>query len=67
MGKFQEWYRQVENLSASLPKQFVPQKREVDLKLSKYQLLLAERVCLLGQIDMFYKRCIVLAETTVLK
>ena len=38
---------------------------EVDLKLTDYQSLLAKRVYLLSYIDMFYKRCIVLDETTV--
>ena len=38
---------------------------EVDLKLTGYQLLLAKRVYLLSYIDIFYKRCIVLDETTV--
>ena len=38
---------------------------EVDLKLTEYQSLLAKRVHLLSFIDIFYKRCIVLDETTV--
>ena len=38
---------------------------EVDLKLTDYQSLLAKRVYLLSYIDIFYKRCIVLDETTV--
>ena len=38
---------------------------ELDLKLSEYQSLLAKRVYLLSCIDIFYKRCIVLDETTV--
>ena len=38
---------------------------EVDMKLSEYQSLLAKRVYLLSYIDIFYKRCIVLDETTV--
>ena len=38
---------------------------EPDLKLSKYQSLLAKRVYLLSYIDIFYKRCIVLVEITV--
>ena len=38
---------------------------EVDLKLTKYQSLLAKRVYLLSYIDIFYKRCIALDETTV--
>ena len=40
---------------------------ELDLKLSEYQSLLAKRVYLLSYIDIFYKRCIVLDETTVHK
>ena len=40
--------------------------KEVDLKLTEYQSLLAKRVYLLSHIDIFYKRCIVLDETTVL-
>ena len=38
---------------------------EVDLKKTEYQSLLAERVHLLSYFDIFYKRCIVLDETTV--
>ena len=38
---------------------------EVDLKLTEYESLLAIRVYLLSYIDIFYKRCIVLDETTV--
>ena len=38
---------------------------EVDLKFLEYQSLLAKRVYLLSYIDIFYKRCIVLDETTV--
>ena len=38
---------------------------EVDLKLTEYQSLLAKRVYLLNYIDIFYKRCIVLDETTI--
>ena len=38
---------------------------EMDLKLTEYKKLLAERVYLLSYIDIFYKRCIVLDETTV--
>ena len=38
---------------------------ELDLNLSEYQSLLAKRVYLLSYIDIFYKRCIVLDETTV--
>ena len=40
---------------------------EVNLKLSEYESLLAKRVYLLSYVDMFYKRCIVLVETTVHK
>ena len=38
---------------------------ETDLKLTEYIKLLAKRVYLLSYIDIFYKRCIVLDETTV--
>ena len=38
---------------------------EMDLKLAEYKKLLAKRVYLLSCIDIFYKRCIVLDETTV--
>ena len=38
---------------------------ELDLKLTEYQSLLAKRVYLLSYTDIFYKRCIVLDETTV--
>ena len=37
----------------------------MDLKLSEYKKLLAKRVYLLSYIDIFYKRCIVLDETTI--
>ena len=40
---------------------------EVDLKLTEYQSLLAKRVFFLSYIDIFYRRCIVLDETTVHK
>ena len=38
---------------------------EMDLKLTDYKKLPAKRVYLLSYIDFFYKRCIVLDETTV--
>ena len=38
---------------------------ERDLKLTEYKKILAKRVFLLCYIDIFYKRCIVLDETTV--
>ena len=38
---------------------------EFDLELTEYQLLLAKQVYLLSYIDISYKRCIVLDETTV--
>ena len=38
---------------------------DIDLKLTEYKKLLAKRVYLLSYIDIFYKRCIVLDETTV--
>ena len=37
---------------------------EIDLKLTEYQSL-AKRIHLLSYIDIFYKRCLVLDETTV--
>ena len=40
---------------------------EMGLKLTEYKKLLAKRVYLLSYIDTFYKRCIVLDETTVQK
>ena len=40
---------------------------EMDLKLSEYKKLLVKRVYLLSYIDIFYKRCIVLDETTIHK
>ena len=40
---------------------------EMDLKLTEYKKILAQRVCLLSYIDVLYKRCIVLDETTVHK
>ena len=38
---------------------------EMDIKLTEYRKILAKRVYLLSYIDIFYKRCIVLDETTV--
>ena len=38
---------------------------EMDFKLTEYKKLLAKRVYLLSYIDIFYKQCIVLDETTV--
>ena len=38
---------------------------EMVLKLTDHQKILAKRVYLLSYIDIFYKRCIVLVETTV--
>ena len=38
---------------------------EIDLKLTEYKKVLAKRFYLLSCIDTFYKRCIVLDETTV--
>ena len=40
---------------------------EIDLKMTEYQSLLAKRIYLLSYLDIFYKRCIVLDETTVHK
>ena len=44
---------------------FYLKDNELILKLSEYESLLAKRVYLLSYIDIFYKRCIVLDETTV--
>ena len=38
---------------------------EADLKMTEYQAFLAKRFYLLSYIDIFYKRCIVMDETTV--
>ena len=38
---------------------------EGDLKLTEYQSSLAKRIYLLSYINIFYKRCLVLDETTV--
>ena len=38
---------------------------EMDLKLTEYKKLLAKRVYILSYIDIFYRHCIVLDETTV--
>ena len=38
---------------------------KMDLKLTEYKKLFAKRVYVLSYIDIFYKRCIVLDETTV--
>ena len=40
---------------------------EMDLRLTEYKEPLAKRVYLLSYIDIFYKRCIVLDETTIHK
>ena len=37
----------------------------MELKLTEYEKLLSKRVYLLSYIDLFFKRCIVLDETTV--
>ena len=42
-----------------------PKDTEMELKLTEYEKLLAKRVYLLSYIDIFYKRRIVLDETTV--
>ena len=46
-------------------KKFFLKDDEVDLKITEYQSLLAKRVYALSYIDIIYKRCIVLDETTV--
>ena len=38
---------------------------EMELKLTEYEKILSKRVYLLSYIDVFFKRCIVLDETTV--
>ena len=38
---------------------------EMELKMTEYEKLLSKRVYLLSYIDVFFKRCIVLDETTV--
>ena len=38
---------------------------EMELKLTDYEKLLSKRVYLLSYLDLFFKRCIVLDETTV--
>ena len=38
---------------------------EMELKLTEYEKLLSKRVYLLSYIDVFFKRCIVLDETTL--
>ena len=40
---------------------------EMNIKLTEYKTILAKRVYLLSYIVIFYKRCIVLDETTVYK
>ena len=40
---------------------------EMELKMTEYKKLLSKRVYLLSYIDVFFKRCIVLDETTVHK
>ena len=38
---------------------------ELELKLTEYERLLSKRVYLLSKVDVLFKRCIVLDETTV--
>ena len=38
---------------------------EMELQMTEYEKLLSQRVYLLSYIDVFFKRCIVLDETTV--
>ena len=40
---------------------------EMELKLNEYEKLLSKRVNLLSYIDVFFRQCIVLDETTVHK
>ena len=40
---------------------------EIDLKLTEYKKIFSKRVYLLSYIDISYKRCIVLDETTIHK
>ena len=44
---------------------FYLKANEVDLKMTEYQSFLTKRVSFLSYIDIFYRRCIVLDETTV--
>ena len=66
MCKLQEWYKQSRYIVVYRCRNNLYLKdNEVDLKLTDYQLLLTKRVYLLSFIDIFYKRRIVLDETTV--
>ena len=65
MHQLSNRYRQGEHCRVPPSKQHVSQDTEMDLKLTEYKKLLAKRVYLLSYIDIFYKRCIVLDETTV--
>ena len=48
------------------PKSLKLEHVEVELKLSEYQKFLSKRDCLLRYIDIFFKRCTILDETTIL-
>ena len=65
--KDSEMELKVEYYRNPLPTKLVPQKNEIDLKLTEYQSLLEKRVYLLSYIDIFFKRCIALDEIIVHK
>ena len=65
MCELPDGYRQIEFCRVPLLKQFILKDNEVDLKLTEYQSLLAKRVYILSDIDIFHKRFTVLDETTV--
>ena len=65
MCELPDSYRQVEHCRYRYRNHLYLKDIEFFLKLSEYELLLAKRVYLLSYIDIFYKRCFVLDETTV--
>ena len=65
MHKFQGWDGQLEFCSLRHRNNTYVKDNEMELKLTEYEKLLSKRVYLLSYIDVFFKRCILLDETTV--
>ena len=68
MSKLPDWYGDTDKLKNVVyhhQNSLYLKDNEIRLKMTEYQSLLAKRVCLVSYIDTFYKRCIVLDETTL--
>ena len=65
MDKFHDWYGQVEFCSLPLLKQNIGQKHWIGAKIDWKWKTISEWVYLVSYFDVFFKRCIVLDETTV--